>query len=73
MYQPTDAGDDDDMTVLSCSHVGKYGFDDVHVGEEVDLEDLIHKTYCSAALSQLLHGADYSCENNILAEVSGTI
>jgi hypothetical protein len=37
----TDTGNHDDVTILSFSHDGKHGFDDVHVGEKVDLEDLV--------------------------------
>jgi hypothetical protein len=38
----TYASDHNDMAVLSFSHYGQNCFDYVHIGEEVDLEDLIH-------------------------------
>jgi hypothetical protein len=37
----TDTGYYDDVTILSFSHDGKHCFDNVHVGEEVDLKDLV--------------------------------
>ena len=41
-WKLTDTCNNDEMAVLSFSHNGKYGFDDIHVGEEVDFKDLIY-------------------------------
>lgn len=49
------------MTVLPFSHRWEDGFDDIHVGEEVDLEDLVYKADCSTTLRQLFDGANDSC------------
>jgi hypothetical protein len=57
----TDTGDHDYMTILSFPHDGKYGFDDVHIGEEVDLEDFVDQAYCSITLSEFLNCANNSC------------
>ena len=37
-----DSSYDNDMSILPFAHDWKHGFHDVHVGEEVDLENLIH-------------------------------
>lgn len=39
---PTDTCYDDHVSVLPFSHDGQNGLHNVHVGEEIDLEDLIH-------------------------------
>jgi hypothetical protein len=56
------------VTILSFSYDGKHRFDDVHVGEEVDLKDLIYQAYCSTALSQLFYGTDNSYKSHRLVE-----
>jgi hypothetical protein len=38
----TDSRDHDDVAVLTFSHDRQDGFDDVDIGEEVYLKDLIH-------------------------------
>jgi hypothetical protein len=49
------------VTVLPFSHRWEDGFDDIHVGEEIDLEDFVYKTNCSATLRQFFDGANDSC------------
>jgi hypothetical protein len=49
------------MTVLPFSHYWQDGFDDVDIGKEVDLEDLVHQAYSAIALSQLFYSTDHSC------------
>lgn len=56
----TYACDHNDMAVLALSHHRQDGLDDVHVREEIDLEDLIHQTDRATALRQFLNGADNS-------------
>lgn len=40
---PTDTCYDNHVPVLPFSHDGQDGLHDVHVGKEIDLEDLIHQ------------------------------
>jgi hypothetical protein len=49
------------VTILPFSHRWEDGFDDVYVGEEVDLEDLVYKTDCSTTLRQFFDGTNDSC------------
>ena len=58
----TDTGYHNYVTVLSFPHNGKYSFDDVHVGEEVDLEDFVDQAYRSTTLRKFFNGADNSCK-----------
>ena len=53
------------MAILALSHDRKYSFDDVHIGEEVDLEDFVDQADCPTALSQLFHGAYDSCIDRV--------
>ena len=55
------------MPILSFAHDRKYGFDDVDIREEVDLEDLIDQTSCSAGLREFFNGADhsYTCDMSV--------
>lgn len=52
--------DYNDMAILPFSHHGKYSFDNVHIGEEVDLKNLVYKAYGPVALGQFLNGANDS-------------
>jgi hypothetical protein len=54
---------DNDVSVLSLAHDWKYGFDDVDVCEEVDLEDLIDQASCSASLSEFFNRTDHGYTN----------
>lgn len=56
----TDPRDDDHVPILPFAHHGQDGLDDVDVGEEVYLEDLIHKADSSNALCQLFNGSNDS-------------
>lgn len=56
----TDSGDYDDMSLLPLPHNGEYSFDDIHVGKEVDLEDLIYQTDCPTALGQFFDSTNDS-------------
>lgn len=54
----TNSCDYNHVAVLPFSHCGQYGFDDVYIGEKVDLEDFIYKADGSAALRQFLDSPD---------------
>jgi hypothetical protein len=56
----TDSCDYDDVAVFTFSHDRQDGFDNVDIGEEVNLKDLIHQTYGAITLSQLFDSADHS-------------
>lgn len=56
----TYSSDHDDVSVLPFTHHRQDSFDDVDVGEEVDLEDFVHEADRSAALSQLLDSTNDS-------------
>lgn len=43
------------MPILSFAHERKYGFDDVDIREEVDLEDLIDQASGAAGLRKFLY------------------
>lgn len=46
------------MTVLSFTHNGQYGLDDVDVGKEVGLKSVLHQHNGLAALRQFFDGTD---------------
>jgi hypothetical protein len=66
--QLTDAGDHDDMAVFPVSHNGQDGLDDVDVGEEIDLKNLIHQAYSPTALCQLFDSTNNSFRTHQSAE-----
>jgi len=53
------------MTILPFAHEWQNSFDDVHICEEVDLEDLVDQASCSAGLREFFHGADHGCTHDM--------
>jgi hypothetical protein len=47
------------VAILPITHDGQGGFDNIHIGEEIDLEDFVHKADGSTALCQLLDSSDH--------------
>ena len=43
------------MAILAFAHDRKYGFDDIDIREEVDLEDLIDQASGAAGLREFLY------------------
>jgi hypothetical protein len=64
--QLTYSCDDNDVAIFSRPHYREDRFDNVHIGEEVDLEDLVHQANGPATLSQLFHGPDNRCFSSVL-------
>lgn len=47
------------MAILPIAHDGQGGFDNIHIGEEIDLENLVHKADGSTALCQFFDSPDH--------------
>ena len=54
----TDAGQHDEVAVAPLAHARQHGLDQVDVGEEVDLERVVHEAGRVRRLGELLDGAD---------------
>jgi hypothetical protein len=49
------------MAILSLPHDGENGLDDVYVGEEIDLKDLVDQADRATTLCQLFNSSNDGC------------